>query len=213
MKIKQMEELVGITRKNIRFYEEQGLLNISRAENGYREYSLADAERLKQIKLLRRLSVPIDTIRQVLNGTMSLSECLDRQLDFFEKEKKNLTHIQNFTLSLMEIQKNLQDLNLDEYLELVETMEKEGVSFMDTAQKDRHMKKRAGAVTGALIMSILMVLIFGFILWGHSMDPLPVPILALLLMVPVTVIIGIVVVLYNRLKEIEGGEEDEASKY
>ena len=38
MKIKQVEELVGITRKNIRFYEDQGLLNVERAENGYREY-------------------------------------------------------------------------------------------------------------------------------------------------------------------------------
>ena len=37
MKIKQVEELVGITRKNIRFYEDQGLLNVERAENGYRE--------------------------------------------------------------------------------------------------------------------------------------------------------------------------------
>jgi len=32
MKIKQVEELVGITRKNIRFYEDQGLLNVERAE-------------------------------------------------------------------------------------------------------------------------------------------------------------------------------------
>ena len=42
MKIKQVEELVGITRKNIRFYEEQGLLNVERAENGYREYHKED---------------------------------------------------------------------------------------------------------------------------------------------------------------------------
>lgn len=34
MKIKQVEELVGITRKNIRFYEEQGLLQVARADNG-----------------------------------------------------------------------------------------------------------------------------------------------------------------------------------
>ena len=33
MKIKQVEELVGITSKNIRFYEEQGLLTPERAEN------------------------------------------------------------------------------------------------------------------------------------------------------------------------------------
>ena len=36
MKINQVEELVGITKKNIRFYEEQGLLNPDRdPENGY----------------------------------------------------------------------------------------------------------------------------------------------------------------------------------
>ena len=51
MKIKQVEELVGITRKNIRFYEEQGLLNVARAENGYREYHQADVDRLMEIKL------------------------------------------------------------------------------------------------------------------------------------------------------------------
>ena len=38
MQIKHVEELVGITRKNIRFYEEQGLLKPHRADNGYREY-------------------------------------------------------------------------------------------------------------------------------------------------------------------------------
>lgn len=47
MKIKQVEELVGITRKNIRFCEEQGLLNVERAENGYREYHRADIARLQ----------------------------------------------------------------------------------------------------------------------------------------------------------------------
>ena len=54
MKIKQVEELVGITRKNIRFYEDQGLLNVERAENGYREYHQADVIRLQEIKLFRK---------------------------------------------------------------------------------------------------------------------------------------------------------------
>ena len=38
MKIKQEEEKVGITKKNIRFYESQGLLDVVRAEIGYRDY-------------------------------------------------------------------------------------------------------------------------------------------------------------------------------
>ena len=50
MKIKQVEELVGITSKNIRFYEEQGLLTPERAENGYREYHEENIKTLKKIK-------------------------------------------------------------------------------------------------------------------------------------------------------------------
>ena len=63
MKIQQVEELVGISKKNIRFYEEQGLLSPGRAENGYREYGQGDVLRLQQIKLLRKLAVSIEDIR------------------------------------------------------------------------------------------------------------------------------------------------------
>ncbi len=48
MKIKQVEELVGITSKNIRFYEERGLLTPERAENGYREYHEENIKTLKK---------------------------------------------------------------------------------------------------------------------------------------------------------------------
>ena len=72
MKIQQVEELVGISKKNIRFYEEQGLLRPGRAENGYREYRQADVLRLKEIKLLRKLAVPIEDIRAVLQGESAL---------------------------------------------------------------------------------------------------------------------------------------------
>ena len=38
MKINQVAELVGITKKNIRFYEEQKLVEPGRdSQNGYRE--------------------------------------------------------------------------------------------------------------------------------------------------------------------------------
>ena len=39
VKINEVEAQVGITKKNIRFYEEQGLLHPRRStENGYRDY-------------------------------------------------------------------------------------------------------------------------------------------------------------------------------
>ena len=43
MKINEVEAAVGVTKKNIRFYEEEGLISPSREPgNGYRSYSQAD---------------------------------------------------------------------------------------------------------------------------------------------------------------------------
>ncbi len=51
MKIKDVEKQVGISKANIRFYEEEGLIHPARnQENNYREYSEADVEQLQEIK-------------------------------------------------------------------------------------------------------------------------------------------------------------------
>ena len=53
----------------------------------------------------------------------------------------------------------------------------------------------------------------GFMLWGNSQDPIPFGLLVFLIAIPVALIIGLWIALAGRMKEIEGGEEDEASKY
>ena len=51
MKINEVEAAVGVTKKNIRFYEEEGLITPGREPgNGYRSYSQTDVERLRRIK-------------------------------------------------------------------------------------------------------------------------------------------------------------------
>ena len=85
MKIKQVEELVGITRKNIRFYEEQGLLNVERAENGYREYHRADIARLQEIKLFRKMDISIEEMRALFEKRKSLQFCLEQHLGELER--------------------------------------------------------------------------------------------------------------------------------
>ena len=51
MKINQAAELAGITSKNIRFYEDQGLIAPARdASNGYRDYSMENVEQLCRIR-------------------------------------------------------------------------------------------------------------------------------------------------------------------
>ena len=70
MTIKEIETLSGLPRANIRYYESEGLIAPKRAENGYREYSQADAEVLLRVKLLRALGLRIDTIKSLAAGTL-----------------------------------------------------------------------------------------------------------------------------------------------
>ena len=52
MNIKEIEERSGLTRANIRYYEQEGLLAPARRENKYRDYSEEDLETLLRIALL-----------------------------------------------------------------------------------------------------------------------------------------------------------------
>lgn len=77
MTIKEMEELTGMSRTNIRFYEAGGLINPRRRENGYREYSMEDAQILLKVKLLRSMDVSLDHVKAAALGDKRLCDILD----------------------------------------------------------------------------------------------------------------------------------------
>ena len=213
MKIKYVEELVGITKKNIRFYEEQGLLAPDRAENGYREYGQADVDRLMQIKLLRKLGVPIEEIKRIFQGSIHLDDCLDRHLDELERQKENLAKMQAISEQIIASHVTLQNLDTETYLNQVESMEKEGTSFMDVEKTDRRRKKLMGAIIPGIVMILILAASIAAIAWMNTIEKIPVIVNIILLGLPAIVIICIVAAIIGRMKEIKGGEEDEASKY
>ena len=96
MKINEVEQLIGITKRNIRFYEKEGLLAPGRdAANGYRNYSDADVEALRKIKLLRKLDVPMEEIRKMQQGALTLTDGLRRHIIQLEREQENLATIRS----------------------------------------------------------------------------------------------------------------------
>lgn len=213
MKIKQVEELVGITRKNIRFYEEQGLLQVARADNGYREYHMQDVRRLQQIRLLRKLSVPLEDIRALFAGTLRLDTCLSRQTMQYERQKRDLDQMTKFCEMLMRENTSLESLDAELCLERMEHLEKEGTSFMDVNKTDVQKKRRNGAVLGAAFMICVMLAVIALILWANTQEEIPMPVLGIGIGIPVVMIVGVLAALRSRLREIKGGEEDEAAKY
>ena len=204
---------MGITKKNIRFYEDQGLLEVKRAENGYREYSLNDVKRLQEIRLLRKLAIPIEDMRQMYAGQKSLRSCLEYQVEEMERQKKNLVQVQAFCEELLNADLSLETLDATQCLEQMERLEKEGTNFMDVRKTDVHKKKIIGAALGGGIMVIFMAAMIGITIWGSMEDPVPIGFMLFMIGIPAAVIIGVIAALIGRVKEIKGGEEDEASKY
>lgn len=213
MKIKQVEELVGITSKNIRFYEDQGLLTPDRADNGYREYHQKEIDTLKQIKLFRKFGVSVEEIKMVLEKKESLDDCLSKHLKVLEREQENLKTMYNLAESILDRHENIDSLNTDQWLEAVDNLEKEGTSFVDLSKEDIHLRKKTGAFLGGIVFILFMMGMILAMVYAFITEDMPFGVLAISIALPGIIIVCIIVALINRFREIEGGEEDEASKY
>lgn len=128
MNTKQMEELTGITRQNIRYYERQGLLEPARdAGNAYRDYSDEDVRRLKLIKMLRMLDMPLKEIGQVLDGTLPLKEAAARQQEALLRQQKQIQAAVEVCANIRK--EKSEAIDVDSYLDRMEHMAKSGSVF------------------------------------------------------------------------------------
>lgn len=214
MKINQVEELVGITKKNIRFYEEQGLLNPERnPENGYREYNLKDVEELNKIKLFRKLSIPIEEIKRLKEGKVSFDTCMEEHLIRLNHEQHNLELVKELCRKMIDEIDEVSELKAEQYLDQMRLLEERGTTFMDITHEDV-IKKKIGPIIAAVSMLILTLAGAAVLLYVHFfVEKVPIPALLMILVPTSFVVIGIVAALIMRMKEIDGGEEYEASKY
>ena len=95
MNIKEIEERSGLTRANIRYYEQEGLLAPARRENKYRDYSEEDLETLLRIALLRNLGFSLDEIRRLQSGELELAAAMRERSAALETEGQRLLAARN----------------------------------------------------------------------------------------------------------------------
>ena len=216
MKINEVEALAGITKKNIRFYEEQGLLSPRRnAENGYRDYGEEEVQILLRIRLLRKLGLPIEEIRQMLQGVHTVGDGMRRHMVSLEREKRNLEQSINLCRELQSQDIPISSLDAQGLLKRMERMEQDGTAFRNRQVQDVRVQYRAPVIV-TVIMVALMAALCGLILWGYMQDPENAPPLLLLICfmgMLAAVGIGAVLALTQRIREIQKGEMDDARHY
>ena len=104
LKIGEVADMVGVSTRTIRYYEEIGLLNsVKRAEGGKRVYTDLDVQRLKFIKRLKHLGLTLSEMHELqhlyqIHGTnkkvlLRLLELLDSHGDKIDERIQNLVRL------------------------------------------------------------------------------------------------------------------------
>ncbi len=131
MKIKEVEELLSVSRANIRFYEKEGLLTPNRETNNYRDYSEENIKELKKIILFRKLGFTIEEIKKLQKGEINLKEASADNIARLESEIESLKGALNLTQKLADEQTDFDAIDENHYLEILSAEENQGAKFAD----------------------------------------------------------------------------------
>jgi DNA-binding transcriptional MerR regulator len=123
MKISEVIEVTGLTKKAINYYEEEGLIIPEiNPENNYREYCQEVIDVLVQISVLRQINVPIKDIKNIITKPEMLKDTLEQHLERLSHEMKKLEKsksilqsclisLDDSTIGLSQLTKQLSILN------------------------------------------------------------------------------------------------------
>lgn len=139
MNIKEAESQAGISRRNIRFYEQKGMLHPARnQDNDYRDYSPQDIERLKLIRALRMVDMSLEDIQKVLSGETSLEKAAKAQEKQLRDKAQEVQTAIRFCRTLSQVQAGA---DMDDLLRQMEQPENLSHLFSQWVEDYKQMRK------------------------------------------------------------------------
>ena len=154
--------------------------------------------------------MPISELKKLNNQELDLKECLKKRIENIENEEENYQKVKKMCLEIIEANETYEKIDITKYFQNINILNKEGFTMREI--KSNKKKKIFGAVLSSLIFGLLFLIpAIIFIVMGYREYSTKISYLfALIFIIPV---IAIIVNLVKRIEEINGGEEDEASKY
>ena len=134
---------------------------------------------------------------------------LNKINDYEEKINKTKKICNEIILS----KETFNNIKIDNYSQELNKLNKEG--FIMKKTNKNHTKKILGAILSSSIFIILFIILISIItfLQTYEEEKLPWILYIIMILFLLSFIITILINLITRIKEIKGGEEDEASKY
>ncbi|EAD5711843.1 MerR family transcriptional regulator [Listeria innocua] len=130
--IKTVADKLEIPISTIRYYEKNGLLDVKRSENSYREYGEDDEEKIKLILVMKYSGFSIKEIKELLSLNNELvleDDCVDQTNQMILKKKSEmLAKIENYkkVVELLDLMKPIATAKttVESKLELEEQVSK-----------------------------------------------------------------------------------------
>lgn len=172
MNIKETEKTTGMPRASIRFYESEGLIQPGRNQNGYRNYTDNDIEKLKKIKLLRLLEMSIADIKTGMQDTEKFADAMSAHIKKLEETKTKLAMSEHICQELSQKNTSFENLDADLYLAVMESkMDQDEIKTVlraDCNDPDEKAWRRcfARGIDGCLYSMVLGTLLSG----GFELD-------------------------------------------
>lgn len=98
LKITDVSDILGISSRTLRYYEEIGILESTRQkDNHYRYYGDDQLKRIRQIVILRKMQLPIADIIEIFRSasTSVLIQKFVDKLESIDKEVENLNQLRS----------------------------------------------------------------------------------------------------------------------
>ena len=133
MNVSQLETELDLPRASIRFYEKEGPLSPARLANGYRDYSQADLDTLRRVKLLRALGLPLEDIKALQGGGLRLADALRAQEERLEREARQREAARTLCRTMEDEGAEYATLDAGRYLDELTRLEKGGITLRPPA--------------------------------------------------------------------------------
>ena len=149
-------------------------------------------------------------------GKITVADGMRRHLVTLEREQRSLEQSMELCRELKDREERLAELDAARLLERMEEMERTGTTFQDKQRDDTRRIRYIAPVVVTLLTTLLMGGLIALMLWGFSIDvedAPPLPLIVVLVALPAVVILGVLLAMVQRVREIGKGEEDDAKYY
>lgn len=128
-RIKEVSQIVGVSKRTLQYYDEEGLLSVKRSKENYRLYDEAAMQQIWKILLYREMGFSLEEIRELLQKSEKGQEImLAKQVERLQFQTQVLKETIDFIRSVKQnpeiwhpaVFTSLENADVSTYVEQIE---------------------------------------------------------------------------------------------